>query len=613
MHLGFRERLLVGVTTIVVAFVAAAVLLLTQLTGRSAAEQVTREIDEARASFSTQMQQRRTALQDETRFLARSARLLATAGIPNVDQATFEDTFDEIQAAFAAPLLAFVDTQGHLVASRGRGFLPQQDLSKRIGMGKALEGESGDHVWDLGTRLALVALAPIVQGDELLGVLVRGRPIDASFAEEIGSIGGRDALIAQDGTVLAESWRRQAPEHWAPEPLLALRHATLSDLGANVTLAIDGRPRSGLAVRIHPDAGIVFLSHDLGAILAIRDEARQWLLGIGALLVLLGIGFAVQTARRLAGPLRALTAASDRIGSGDLSARVEVTMHDEIGRLGHSFNAMAQTMQTLVADVTDKAARAEAANRAKDGFLTSMSHELRTPLTGIQSTAELLQQFGEESSPEERAEFLTTIVREAERLGQRISDALEFASFSGNKAKWTLGRVDLLRVCEQACRRIDGLQELKAVAFAIVCEEGAILQGDREHITQALCHLAQNAWTWSPPTEAVEIQVRRLDAGFVIEVSDRGPGIPAHEREKIFDYFTQGGDVLVDKPQGIGIGLKIANEVATAHGGCVDYSERAGGGSVFRMLLRCEDRPIDRMAVPEAASVVHPTNEVAAT
>lgn len=374
----------------------------------------------------------------------------------------------------------------------------------------------------------------------------------------------------------------------------------VADDGVPLALAVDGHDRPGIAVRIHPDAGIAFLAHDLDPILSIRDQARGWLLGLGGTLVLLGIGFAVRTAARLAAPLRALIGAVDRIGGGDLGARVEVSMGDEIGRLGTSFNSMAQTMQKLVADVTEKAAHAEAANRAKDGFLTSMSHELRTPLCGIQSTAELLQQFGDEATPAERAEFLDTILREAERLGRRIADSLEFASLSSGKTKWTIGRVDLVKACEQACRRLDGLQELKAVAFTITGAPDAVLQGDREHITQAICHLAQNAWSWSPADGTVELVVVGVPGGFVVEVQDRGPGIPAHERDRIFQYFTQGGDVLQDKPQGIGIGLKITGEIAAAHGGCLEYGDRPGGGAVFRLLLRLEGRPIDQQATPEA-------------
>ncbi|MEO6596017.1 MAG: ATP-binding protein, partial [Planctomycetota bacterium] len=182
--------------------------------------------------------------------------------------------------------------------------------------------------------------------------------------------------------------------------------------------------------------------------------------------------------------------------------------------------------------------------------------------------------------PAERAEFLTTILRESERLGQRISDALECASLSGGKTQWTVGRVDLLRASEQACSRLDGLLQLKLVHFQVVSED-AVLSGDRERITQAIYQLLHNAWTWSPAGGTVEVTVLAVPGGFVVEVQDRGPGIPAHEQERIFDYFTQGGSVLVDKPAGIGIGLKIAAEVAR--------TAAASSTAIGRAAGRCSD------------------------
>ncbi|HEX5052667.1 MAG TPA: HAMP domain-containing sensor histidine kinase [Planctomycetota bacterium] len=593
MRLGFRARLVLGTTLLVAAFVATAVVVLAVLTGRFAAEQVEREVQDSHHSFTTQMDLRQRSLRRETQVLSRTPVLLATAGIPGVDAATFEDVLDEMQA----PVVAVLDPKGRVLASRG-GWPAGTELGAMPGFADAMREGTADHVWPHPEGLALVAIAPLAQRGELLGALVRGELVDDALAARIGAIAGRDVVLSHDGVILAQHWLHRTPGGVDLAPLQRLRHAGLAARGTAVELTVDGRPQPGLAMQLHPDGGVAYLSHDLRPILALRDEARGWLLAVGGCLVLLGVAFAMRTAARLSRPLRALIAASDRMGTGDLATRVDAAaMDDELGRLAVSFNSMAQTMQTLVAEVTDKAARADAANRAKDGFLTSMSHELRTPLTGIQSTAELLQQFGETASAAERTEFLTTILRESERLGQRINDALEFANLAGGRTQWTVGRVDLHSACEQACRRLDSLRALKRVHFA-VDSDNAVLTGDRERITQAIYQLLHNAWTWSPSGGTVDVATHAVPGGFVVEVRDRGPGIPAHDRERIFDYFTQGGDVLVDKPAGIGIGLKIAAEVAAAHGGGVEYVERPGGGAVFRLLLRLEGRPVDRgMAV----------------
>jgi signal transduction histidine kinase len=451
------------------------------------------------------------------------------------------------------------------------------------------------------TGPAFVALSPLQQGGELLGVLVRGLRIDHGFAARVPALSGHDHAITFGEAVLAQQWHVDASTADL-RPLFELAHAPRSLATRDLVLRIDDVEWPGVCVPLHADGGIVFLAQDLRGIHALRDRTLAWLIVLGGVLGLAGLFWAIRTAKRLARPLQDLTAASERMRAGDLATRVARLDHDdELGRLAHSFNTMADTVQALVADVTDKAHRAEAANVAKDRFLTSVSHELRTPLTGIQSTAELLQQFGDSASPTERAEFLDTILRESERLGRRIGDALDYANLSGGRTPWTLGRVDLQAVCEGACRRLDSLQAMKPVSFLIMVEADAVLQGDREHLTQAVWHLVHNAWQWSPVGGAVDVTGRAVPNGFVLEVADRGPGVPAVDRERVFDTFAQGGDVLVDKPAGIGIGLKIAREVAIAHGGTVDYSDRPGGGACFRMLLRTVDRPIDRMvSAPEA-------------
>jgi two-component system OmpR family sensor kinase len=592
MRLGFRGRLVLGVTTLVVAFAGAAVSVLSVLSNQFVIAQAQRQVEECRDGFQRQMENRRASWRNETALRARTPLLLATAAIPQVDADTFADCLAELPA----PLVAVLDPNGRVVASRG-SWLPGTDLRQMPGIEAALAGDDSDHVWPLGEGLALVAVARLAQGSRLLGLLVCGERIDNSLATGIGAIAGRDVAFLHDGRLLAASWRNAMPEAADFAPLRRLQHDELPVTGAIVAPIVDERTRDGLAVRLHDDNGIAWLSYDLQEVHALRQQAYGWLLLTGGILTLLGITFAWRIAARLSQPLRRLGDASDRMGRGDLATRVdEAGMDLELGQLAQSFNAMANTVQTLVAEVTDKAARAEAGNRAKDAFLTSMSHELRTPLTGIQSTAALLQQFGDEASPAERAEFLDTILRESERLGQRISSALEFANLASGRTRWAVGRVALLQLCEQACRRLACLLPLKHVDFQVVCAPDAILQGDREHLTQALYHLLHNAWTYSPTDGEVEVTVGEVPGGFVIEVADRGPGIPADERQRVFDLFTQGGDVLVDKPAGIGIGLKIASEVAAMHGGALDYDERQGGGACFRMLLRCENRPIDRLA-----------------
>ncbi len=598
----FRGRLVLGSALQVTVFVGVAVLMLAVLIERFTQEQAEKTIADARASFGIQMEVHLRSWRRETREFASSPRLLALTADANADPDALADSLRSIEA----PLVAIVNATGTVLASRGI-LAKGTDVGSQRGFHEALVAGVQDHVWITPQGPAIVAVTPLIRGEELLGALVRGEMIDSNFAQRISGIASTDVILLHDGVVLGRRWRDPPRDPVDLSQLQSLRAELLPAQGTTLELEVDGEPRFGLALRLHDELGLVFLSHDLKAIESLHGTAIGWLLAAGGILAILGVLAARHLATRLCRPLATLSSASDRMGKGELSTRVDATgMDQELGTLAQSFNTMAQTVQALLVEVTDKATHAEAANRAKDGFMTSMSHELRTPLTGIQSTAELLREYGEDSSPAERAEFLSTILREAERLGQRISDALDFANLVGDKTSWTLGRVELLAVCEQACRRLDSLLTLKSVHFSIHCDSRACLQGDRERLTQAVYHLVHNAWKWSPPEGEIEIRVRSTHSDYVIEVADRGPGIPKVDQKRIFDSFTQGGNLLVDKPSGIGIGLKIAAEVATVHGGAIEYSDRPGGGACFHLLLRTVDRAIDELAAPSRPTALMP-------
>jgi signal transduction histidine kinase len=590
MRIGFRTRLMLGTTSLVATFVVVAVVTLALLTEHYVDTQANREVEESRQGFRLQMDLLSRSFLRETVALARSPVLLATVAIEGVDTETLSAALDEV----AAPLVTIVAPSGVVLASRD-GWRPGTSLHAAPGFEALPTDGPSTHVWPCGTGLAIVAVAPLAAGDELLGHLVRGQRIDDGFAERLGALAGRDVVLVHQHTLLGSRWRGAAPDTESLAPLTRLRHRDLGERGAPVRLVAGSVEHRGLAVPLHRDGGIAFLSHHLDALMALRERTRAVLLALGSLLLVGGLWFAHRTASRLSRPISALANAADRMRDGDLTARAGLVQVDhEIERMSRSFDAMAETVQRLVADVSDKAERAEAANRAKDAFLTSISHELRTPLTGIQSTAELLQQFGAEASEAERDEFLTTILRESERLGQRIGDALEFAALAGGEAQWTLGRVDVRQCCAEATARLASLLELKRVAFVIDADADVAFVGDRERITQAVHKLVHNAWTWSPADGVVDVEVRGHADGCTIRILDRGPGVAAADRDRVFDTFAQGGDVLVDKPQGIGIGLKIAREVAVAHGGDIAYEDRPGGGACFVLRVAGSGRPIDR-------------------
>ncbi|MFK7741987.1 MAG: ATP-binding protein [Planctomycetota bacterium] len=618
----FRARLLLGTTLMVSAFVVAAALSLAHLVDDYFDRQVRREHRDAQQSFTTWSGMLTDSMQREVRELSRSPRLLAMAAIPGVDAATLADVLTELPSQ----IVAVLNADGVVLANRS-GWLVGTDVSAWPEYSEHFEGETVA-IWPHGDGFAVVGIAPLVQGGELLGTLICGQPVDDNMAQRIGTLAGRHVILTHAcDAVIGCYWPEErsrgsarsptnitlppagppataghpataSSERWSGEP---------SSKGIATEICIGETAHGGLSIPLLNGSVHAFLANDLGPLTALRDRMYGMLLGIGIALLLAGILFATRTATRLSRPLQELAGTAEQLGKGNLAARVGTLRADrELIQLGSSFDAMADTLQQLVRDVQDKAERAEAANRAKDGFLTSISHEMRTPLTGIQSTAELLEQFGDEASSEERAEFLSTILTESKRLGQRISDALDYAALAGDSAEWTLAAVDVVAACRTASERLRSLQQLKPIAFEITATDAARIQGDRTRIVQAIEHLLRNAWQWSPEGGSVSVVVKSMDTAVHIEVLDRGPGLPADEQARVFETFTQGGDVLVDKPDGIGIGLQIVDEVASMHGGSISYREREGGGACFCLSLGLRERPIDEMAADAAAGAGTP-------
>lgn len=593
MQMGFQTRLMLGTTLLAVVFVGTSAMALAQLVDGFSDQLVAREYDEARRRFDAQMRLIKGALQTEASELSRSPRLLATAAIPEVDEVTFADVLAELPS----PLIAVLDTKGRVLAGR-RSWPHGEDLSQMAGYGEHLEtGAATTQTWRHPSGLALVGIAPLVQGGELFGSLICGQLIDDEFAAQLGSVAGRNVLMLHEGQRLGGLWQSGYPSSPELAELLGLRHADMSAHGTPMSVVVAEQEHTGIALPLDEHHGIVFLAHDFSAVIALRDNMRSLLCLIGGVLIAAGLVLSKRAATRLSRPLRQLTAAADELRAGKLDTRVgDLGADRELQTLAQSFDAMSETMQSLVVDVRDKAARAEAANRAKDGFLTSMSHELRTPLTGIQSVAELLKEYGDEASAEERADFLGTILGESERLARRITDSLEYAAMAGDTAQWTLGKVDLAEACREAWRRVEGLSDIKSVNMQLSGRDDARLRGDRERIVQALEHLLHNAWKWSPADGQIDVRIEAEANDFHIAIMDCGPGLSVDQHAHVFGRFNQGGDVLVDKPDGIGLGLQIALEVAQMHGGTIDYCDRedgAAGGACFRMQLATSDRPID--------------------
>jgi two-component system sensor histidine kinase MprB len=265
-------------------------------------------------------------------------------------------------------------------------------------------------------------------------------------------------------------------------------------------------------------------------------------------------------AREALQPVRRLTDTAERItDTRDLSERIETEGHDELSRLGATFNAMLDSLERSI--------------RSQRQLVSDASHELRTPLTSLRTNIDLLRQ-GVELSDHDRARLLRDVTRELEELTTLVTNTVELAR--GGQRDLHLEHVRLDELAERVVLRAEA--RFPSLEFELEADETTVW-GDPDELERAVWNLVENAAKWSNGGGRVELTV--LDGQVVVR--DHGPGVPEAERPLIFDRFYR-SERARGKP-GSGLGLAIVRQIAETHGGRVDVEEAEGGGARFRLVL----------------------------
>ncbi len=240
-------------------------------------------------------------------------------------------------------------------------------------------------------------------------------------------------------------------------------------------------------------------------------------------------------------------------------------------------------------------------SRLKDEFVATVSHELRSPITSVQGFVKTLLRQDVRFTPAEQREFLGAADRQAERLKGLIEDLL-FASRIESlelPARVTeeigLGNL-LLRIIEDEAK-VEGQRRIDVV----MSDDVPPIVGVEEDVYRIVRNLVDNALKYSPPEEPVTVSVHAEADGVVVRVRDRGPGIAAAERERIFDRFYQVDQSTTRRVGGVGMGLYICRRAAERLGGTVWLERSDSRGSVFALRLRIDDGveqlPVERDSI----------------
>jgi signal transduction histidine kinase len=252
-------------------------------------------------------------------------------------------------------------------------------------------------------------------------------------------------------------------------------------------------------------------------------------------------------------PLRQLKKAAAAIAGGDLSQRVKIVSHDELGELGATFNHMAASLAS--------------AETQRQHLAADIAHELRTPLAAMQATLEGMQD-GVLPLDEEQVAALHA---ESALLNRLIGDLRLLSLAEAGQLHLEAQETDAGELIQRVVDRIKPQADQKKIRLETDIQGNlpAVLI-DADRITQVLNNLIGNAMQYTPPEGAVTIQVSRATGsrpGVQVSVTDSGPGIAADALPFIFDRFYRADKSRARTSGGSGLGLAIVKQLVAAHGG----------------------------------------------
>ncbi|MCA8924430.1 MAG: HAMP domain-containing histidine kinase, partial [Planctomycetes bacterium] len=230
--------------------------------------------------------------------------------------------------------------------------------------------------------------------------------------------------------------------------------------------------------------------------------------------------------------------------------------------------------------VTIRAVRREAkVAQLKTDWVANVTHELKTPLTSIRMFLETLL-LGRVDDEQEAQECLQVMSREAERLTRLIEQMLVFSRIESRKGRLRLVSTDVRKMVDDALKILSDQFAVDAEFEVVTVQELPPIVVDRFAMTEAVLNLLHNAWKYSANTGRdrvlrVVLAARRKTVEIAVE--DNGIGVPPRDRRRIFVKFERGTNAELERVEGSGIGLTMANTIVRAHGGWIRHTQLKQG------------------------------------
>jgi signal transduction histidine kinase len=310
-------------------------------------------------------------------------------------------------------------------------------------------------------------------------------------------------------------------------------------------------------------------------------------LALSAGIVLL---FGAWVARSVAAPVRRTSSAAARVAAGDFDVRLDERGAGEVGALLSAFNSMTRALELGRRELLEQNDRLRESEQHKRDLISMVSHEIRTPLASVVGFTSLLLE--RDFPPDEQRRYLEIVDQQARRLASLAGDFLDVQLLEGGGLSFDYAPFDLADLSREQARLFFSHASAHTIDLDVP-DEPVVVNADRDRIAQVIGNLLSNAIKYSPAGGHVRLLLEADERDACLSVADEGMGIPAADRARIFEKFFRGADAA-STIGGTGLGLAVAREIVTSHGGRIEVDSEPGRGSTFTVRL-------PRVSVPVSA------------
>ncbi|MFP3915074.1 MAG: ATP-binding protein [Actinomycetota bacterium] len=281
------------------------------------------------------------------------------------------------------------------------------------------------------------------------------------------------------------------------------------------------------------------------------------------------VGVPARSEKRIVGVLSVQSYRPASFGDADL---------DLISEVGRQV-ADAIVSSRRVARIQRRLSQLDRVQRERTDFLVGVAHDMRSPLAGIIGFARILEELESVASDPMAVEAIQFIGAESQRLADLVSQLVDLGRVDLGETSLDLERLDLSKLAHQVVEAARG--RFPAHRFAVRAAEPVEIEGDMLRLHRVVANLVENAAIHGPTGGLVTVEVAADGDEALIAVSDRGPGVPSSERERIFERFVR----LDGSSAGTGIGLYLVRALVDAHRGRISVTDSPGGGARFEVRL----------------------------